>query len=230
MIKSVLSFCFFLSFVSTVVGQSYQAELSKYVSKDGWVDYKAWKANDSGLRAYIKSATEVDPLKLGDNERKAFYINVYNAVTVSVILDNYPLQSITDLEKPWDVKRITLKTKGNLSLNDIENTILRKEWSDPRIHFAINCASYSCPKLFNVPFDGKTLDSQLDLATKGFLKDTLRNNLENSNWKVSKVFDWFTVDFKASGGVEKFIMSYSSAPKPQKIDYLDYNWSLNTQN
>lgn len=230
MVKSLLTFCFLISIITGAFGQSYNTELAKYVNSEGWVDYKSWKSNDAGLRAYLQSATQIDPTRLTDNERKAFYINIYNAVTVSVILENYPLKSITDLDKPWDVKRIELKTKGNLSLNDIENNILRKEWSDPRIHFAINCASYSCPKLWNRLFEGKILDTQLNEATNEFLKDPLRNNLDSSKWIVSKVFDWFAVDFKSTVGVEEFIMKHSSAPKPIKIDYLDYNWALNSQN
>ena len=132
------------------------------------------------------------------------------------------------IDSPWDIKFFKI---GGISfdLNTIEHDILRKQFNEPRIHFAINCASVSCPRLLNQAYRPETLESQLDLQTKYFIHNPIKNVVTDRELKLSKIFDWFAVDLKnAVGGVKPFIQSYidddiSEAP----ISFLNYGWNLN---
>jgi hypothetical protein len=207
---------------------AWDAFLRKYVTASGEVDYKNIKSNIKDLNAITKSfsATQVKST-WSKNDQLAFWINAYNAFTIQLITDNYPLKSIQGLDggMPWDVKRITIGGK-KYSLNNIENDIIRPQFKDARIHFAVNCAAKSCPPLLNSAFMGKTLDSQLDAVTKKFINNAKYQTVTSSKMTISKIFEWYAVDF---GKVPTFINKYSNTKtlSSAKVSFAEYDWSLN---
>ena len=174
------------------------------------------------------------------NEKFAYWINAYNAFTVKLIVINYPLKSIKDLNPNaavifintvWDKKFFKIGGK-DMTLNTIEHKILRKKFDDARLHFAVNCASYSCPKLLNEAYEAKNLEEQLTQQAKDFLADKTKNVVSASNPKLSSLFKWFNGDFTKKNLTKiAFINQYA----PTKIndnanlEYLDYSWALNEQ-
>lgn len=207
---------------------AWDAFLKKYVSASGEVDYKSIKANKKELDAITKTFGNTSVLtSWSKNDQLAFWINAYNAFTIDLMVKNYPLKSIQSLDsgKPWDVKRITIGGK-KYSLNNIENDIIRPQFKDARIHFAVNCAAKSCPPILNGAFFGKTLDAQLDTVTKKFINNTKYQTVTASKLTLSKIFDWYVVDF---GDIVTFINKYSNVKvnKNATIVYKEYYWSLN---
>ncbi len=202
--------------------------LTEYVSTSGEVNYRGMLKEKEKLQTYLDYLAQHPPADTwSTHEIMAYYINLYNAATLQLILANYPLRSIKDIGSPWDKKFIKVGDK-TYSLNDIEHKKLRK-MNDPRIHFAIVCASVSCPKLQNKAFTAFELDDQLNLATKEFLNDSSKNQLSQNKIKISKIFKWFTNDFTKNGSVIDFINQYTKVTisKKAKISYTDYNWDLN---
>ncbi|WP_430411612.1 DUF547 domain-containing protein [Kordia sp.] len=207
---------------------SWDKLLQKYVSSEGNVNYKGFKNDRTKLRAYIASLAENVPTNDWSKEEKlAYWINAYNALTVDLILQNYPLKSIKDIRNPWKQELWTLGGK-KYDLETIEHKILRK-MDEPRIHFAINCASFSCPPLLNKAFTASTMEPQLMKVTKDFLADAKRNTITKDNLEVSKIFKWFSKDFKQNGSLIDFLNTYSTVKisNDAAIDYKDYDWTLN---
>ncbi|WP_243398888.1 DUF547 domain-containing protein [Hanstruepera neustonica] len=202
--------------------------LQKHVSITGQVDYKNILADDTELKAYIQQLNNNTPNKnWSKNETLAYWINAYNALTIDLILRNYPVKSIKDIKDPWDQKYYSFNGQM-LSLNQIEHDILRK-MDEPRIHFAIVCASESCPKLLNEAYVTNKLEEQLTNATKTFVNDNSKNIIRSNQLELSKIFKWFTKDFKQQGSLIDFLNQYSAVPisDDAKISYLEYNWDLN---
>ena len=202
--------------------------LQKHVSSKGKVDYKGFKADSKNLEIYLNALSKNTPQDSWTKaEKLAYWINAYNAFTIKLIIDNYPVKSIKDIKNPWDVSFIKLGDK-TFTLNDIEHKILRK-MGDPRIHFGIVCASVSCPKLQNTAFEASKIDTQLTLATKEFLADSERNMLSQKSIKISKIFKWFASDFKQNGSLIDFLNTYSdiSISQNAKKSFKDYDWNLN---
>ena len=202
--------------------------LQKYVSSQGNVSYKGFKESEKELDDYLEFLSENTPQDSWTKvEKLAYWINAYNAFTIKLILDNYPVKSIKDISSPWDNRFIKLGNK-TYSLNDIEHKILRK-MGDPRIHFGIVCASVSCPKLQNTAFESSKIEEQLTSATKEFLADSSRNDLSQNSIKISKIFKWFSSDFKQNGSLIDFLNAYSEITISQNASkrYKDYDWSLN---
>lgn len=198
------------------------------VSVNGKVDYKSFKKQESSLDAYLLELSEQTPQKnWSKNATLAYWINVYNAFTIKLILLNYPIKSIKNLPNPWGKKFFTLANK-KYSLEEVEHEILRK-MNEPRIHFAINCASYSCPNLSNEAFTELKLETQLERVAKSFLNDSSKNSITATEVKISQIFDWFAPDFKKSGSLIDFLNKYSiiKINKNAKIKYREYNWNLN---
>jgi len=207
---------------------SWNVLLQKYVDDDGNVDYNSWKKNQNDLDKYIQLLENKPPASYWDkNDSLAYFINAYNAVTVKLILDNYPLKSIRDIKDPWDSKSLNLPN-NTMTLNDIEHKVLRK-MGDPRIHFAINCASASCPQLSNEAFRASKVQKQLEEATALFINDTSKNEITEKNIGLSKIFLWFSKDFGSKKERIVFIQKYSQKPfkDKAKIKYQEYDWSLN---
>lgn len=202
--------------------------LTQHVSDAGNVDYKSFKSSRKALTNYITSLGTSMPNDTWKKEDKLVYwINAYNAMTVDLILRNYPLESIKDIKDPWEQRLWKLGDKW-YNLEEIEHQILRK-MDEPRIHFAIVCASFSCPKLQNEAFTASNLEAQLTNATKEFLSDKNRNNISENDLKLSKIFKWFKKDFEQNGSLIDFLNRYSGISISEKVNksYLDYNWDLN---
>ena len=214
----------------------YEELLEKYV-KDRVVDYRGLKNEEGKLDQYLDLLDQTNPDELPRNEQLALYINAYNAYTLKLILKNYPLDSIKDIggwfKGPWKISFCKIGGK-TFTLDEIEHEIIRPRFKDPRVHFAVNCASKSCPPLISEPYQGSILDQQLDANTRGFLNDAEQNRLEGNTLYVSKIFKWFGEDFGAD--VVGFFLKYAggdlknrlSAKRAQiKIEYLHYDWGLN---
>ncbi|MBT8265347.1 MAG: DUF547 domain-containing protein [Bacteroidia bacterium] len=202
--------------------------LKSYVDDKGLVNYKAFKNDPSDLRNYITAlGTNMPNDRWTKADKLAYWINAYNALTVDLIIRNYPLNSIKDIKNPWDQRLWKLGDKW-YNLDEIEHQILRK-MDEPRIHFGIVCASYSCPRLLNEAYTASNLDAQLNKVTQEFLADTNRNIIEENEVNLSKIFQWFSKDFKSEGSVIDFINQYTSirVSAKAKIKYMDYNWDLN---
>ncbi|MAF27103.1 MAG: DUF547 domain-containing protein [Gemmatimonadota bacterium] len=210
--------------------------LSEYVAADG-VDYEAWSASSTDLAAldsYIASVAAKDPATLSGDAALAAWINLYNALTLQLILTHYPLDGIRDLRKPWDRKLVTVAGQER-TLNDIEHGIIRKTFSEPRIHFAVNCASKGCPPLRPGAYTADALDAQLEEQTIAFLRTAPDNFMdEKGDLHLSKILDWYAGDFeKAAGSVASFVGRYredvSRALDSGKVRvrHESYDWSLN---
>ncbi len=207
----------------------WQALLQKYVTKEGQVNYIGLKTGKTKLANYLTALSKNVPKAAASKEEKmSFWINAYNATTVKLIVDNYPIKSIKDINggKPWDLK--LFKTGAETySLNEIENNILRP-MGDARIHFALNCAAKSCPSLLNEAFTTENVNNLLESRTKQFINDNFSNIITTDKIKISRLFDWYQKDF---GDVRVFIGKYARAGKKinpdSAISYFEYNWMLN---
>jgi hypothetical protein len=207
---------------------AWDALLRKYVSGNGKVNYAGLLADKSKLEAYLRElATHTIQADWSRNEKMAYWINVYNAFTIKLILDNYPLNSIIKLHngKPWDVKWIKLGDK-TYSLNQVENDILRPQYQDARIHFAVNCAAKSCPPLLNRAWTSANLEALLNQQAKSFINNPNFNKIKAKAVQVSKIFEWYAADF---GDLIGFLNKYSetSIDKQATISYQEYDWALN---
>lgn len=214
----------------------YASLLKKYV-RDKGIDYKSWfknKGDIEKIRQVAKSIGEIDTKNYARNQKISHFINAYNAWMISLVLDHYPIQSVKEIgEKPFDVfkKDLAIINGEAVSLDYIEKTILLKDLREPLIHFAVNCASESCPPLLDKLYDGELLEKQLEAATRSFLNS--RNGVivdrEAKIIYLSSLFNWYEADFEKYGGIRKFINRYRDGTLPIKytIRYLDYNWSLN---
>lgn len=213
---------------------NYGTVLSKNVS-NGSVNYQNIKNNISKLDQFLSEASQVDKSVYGswsEEEKLAFLINLYNAQTLKLITDNYPIISIKDIGKPWDIDIVNL-FGSKTSLNHLEHEVIRKEFNEPRIHFALVCAAKGCPILLNKPYLGSKLKKQLETSTTNFLKDSEKNYIDEDSktLNLSPIFDWFNKDFaKKSGSVAKFLKPYfpeDAAIENYQIKYTNYDWSLN---
>ncbi len=202
--------------------------LGQYVSADGKVNYKGLKNDKAKLETYLETLKN-NPPKDGwtRNETMAYWINAYNAFTVKMIVDNYPVSSIMKLDggKPWDKKWIKLGEK-TYSLNNIENDILRPHYRDARIHFALNCAAKSCPPLLNKAWTADNLEGNFDKQARSFINNPKFNTISANRVKASKIFEWYATDF---GNLIEFLNKYSTSKinSNTKLEYAEYDWSLN---
>ncbi len=202
--------------------------LRRHVSADGRVHYKGFAADRAALKAYLNTLAQNPPAATWSRaEKMAYWLNAYNAFTVDLIVEHYPLQSITQLDggKTWDVKRIEIGGK-KYSLNDIENNILRPQFADARIHFAINCAARSCPPLHNRAYTAENLERTLEERTRRFVRNERYNRISPTRAEVSKIFDWYADDF---GDLRAFLSRYAGvtiAPTATVV-FLEYDWRLN---
>ena len=202
--------------------------LQTYVDDAGQVDYASLKEQPGVLLGYLDHLADFPPgTDWTRADSLAYYINLYNAATVKLILENYPVKSIKVIPNPWTSKVIGI---GNemISLGNLEHRILRK-MDEPRIHFAINCASFSCPKLWNHAFTAEAMESQLEQVTRDFINDPALNELGDASWELSQIFNWYKADFKSEGGVRNYIARYADIKSPEeiKVAYKKYDWSLN---
>ena len=164
----------------------------------------------------------------------AYWINAYNAYTIKLILENYPLKSIMDIKQKgksaWKIPFAKVGGK-TYTLDHIEHKILRKKLFDPKIHVGVNCASGSCPKLGNKAFTEENVEAELTQLMKDFVNDSSRNKITTKKVKISEIFNWFKSDFTKNGSVIDYLNKYSETEinSKAKISYLKYDWSLNSK-
>ncbi|AWW00733.1 DUF547 domain-containing protein [Arcticibacterium luteifluviistationis] len=214
--------------------------LKKHVDAKGFVDYGGFAKDEAQLDKYLALVSKSAPASSwSTNEKLAYWINAYNAFTVKLILDNADqnISSIKDIgskikipfvNTPWDVKFIKIGGK-EMDLNNIEHGIVRKQFKEPRIHFALVCAAKSCPPLRNEAFVASKLSAQLDDQGVRFINDSFKNEVSASKMNVSKLFDWYGGDFKKTDDIENWINKYAKtkAKKGTEVTYKEYYWGLN---
>lgn len=214
---------------------SFDALLQKHVNSSGKVDYQGFKSDSKELDAYLKDLNENSPSSdWSKYEKLAYYINAYNAYTIKLVLSKYPIKSVTDVKFGgkgfWDFK--TVKLGGKMyTLNELENNVIRK-FGDARIHFAVNCASYSCPKLLNKAFTPDNISKEMSSAAKKYINDSKHNVITADKVEISQIFDWYKDDFVSEGQtIIDYLNKYSNVEinADAEVTYKDYNWSLNKQ-
>lgn len=234
----LLLFALFCPSALAIDNSLYADLLDSYV-KNGSVDYLGFKNDEAQLDRYLALIDKTDPDTLSRNDQLAFYLNAYNAYTIKLILNNFkngkPLPSIRKIggffSKPWGIKFCKVGGKI-LTLDNIEHDIIRPTFKDARIHFAANCASKSCPPLISSPYEGVTIDQQLNNNVRAYLHDKQQNYFKNNTLYASKIFDWYAEDFPAT---TEFFKQYAegelkealTAAQNVQVKYLDYDWSLN---
>jgi len=219
--------------------------LQKFVRADDsgmvGVAYQEVSAADhQGLKDYISTLENTPISEFARDEQRAFWINLYNATTVNVVLDAWPVDSIRDIKGgflsggPWKAKRLMIENE-EISLNDIEHRILRPIWEDPRLHYALNCASIGCPDLLNSAFTGENSETLLEQAAKTFINHPRAATVTDSKLAVSSIYDWFKEDFGGNDdGVITHLRKYAEPDLSQalesvsKLDSHSYDWSINS--
>lgn len=228
--------------------------------KQGVVDYTGFRTDSAQLTAYLAQLGEVTTAQFeawSREEKMAYLINAYNAFTVRMISDFYPVDSIRDIgakvggnlfnkkSKQWKIseyevggKKVVFRAMGKaVTLDEIEHENLRPKFKDPRVHFSLVCGAVSCPFLRSEAYTGARLNEQLDAQGKQFLADPFRNRFDEKKNALflSKIFDWFSADFKQQGDLLTFVKKYlpsevaAKVKEGTEIDYLEYDWSLNSK-
>ena len=206
------------------------------------VEYaKVTAAERAALRDYIERLQKINIRDYGRDEQLAYWINLYNAVTVNVVLKHYPVASIRDIDispgflsfGPWDKQLLSIEGQ-TVSLNDIEHRILRPIWKDPRLHYALNCASLGCPNLQTTAFSAVNTPALLDASARDYVNHPRGVSIIDGELRVSSIYSWFREDFGDNDvGVIKHLRRYASAGLAAElagfdhIDDDDYDWSLN---
>jgi hypothetical protein len=243
---------------------SYDEVLQRYV-KDGLVDYAGIKSDNGALEDFLQQIRHIDATQFQTwppDEQKAFWINAYNAITIEGIVRNYPIEpggflarkrfpnnSIRQIGDFWDT--VFIRVMGDeITLDDIEHEILRKQFKDPRIHFVLVCAALGCPTLESSAFFPKDLEGRLDRAASDFISnpDKVRLNRKQNRLYLSSILKWYKEDFvcpaasqplydnyrKKDRGIVEFVTRYMPEADRRfiiehhpKIKYLDYDWTLN---
>jgi hypothetical protein len=233
--KLLIFFVIFSFYQSKAQTSIFNDLLQKHVSKNGIVDYKSFKTDEQKLDIFLSYLEKKSPEKTwSTNKQKAFWTNAYNAYTIKIILENYPLESIMNIKQngnsAWKIPFAKVGGK-TYTLDYIEHEILRKTLFDPRIHVGVNCASGSCPKLLNTAFTEENIDSELSRLMKDFINDSSRNKISKDTIEISSIFDWFKDDFTKNGSLIAYLNTYSKTEinATAKISYLKYDWSLNSK-
>lgn len=222
--------------------QQWTRLLDKHVTQ-GKVDYQGFKKDEAELDSYLGILAATDPEALAEVDQLAYYINAYNSYTVKLILDNFkngkPPASIRKIgglfANPWKISFAVLGGK-TYSLDNIEHDIIRVRFEEPRIHFAVNCASKSCPILISEAYEGDTLEDQLETSTREFLENKEHNYLKGDTLYVSSIFKWYSEDFE-HGPLVFFLAhvtgnlyeSLQDGAGRIRVKFLDYDWLLNSQ-
>jgi len=201
-------------------------------------DYKRVIEQDkTKLNNYLKYLQNIDPRDYPKNEQLAYWSNLYNALTIDIILKHYPIDSIKDIGDgftgPWNIELATVANKS-LTLNQIEHGILRGLWKDNRVHYVINCASVGCPDLPEKPLTGSNIEQQLNTAATRFINQSKGVKFNGNNLVLSSIYHWFSVDF--GDNEQQLLLHLNQYAKPalkENIDEFksaityDYNWKLN---
>ena len=208
---------------------AFDALLTSYVSSSGKVDYQAIKDKVIILDKYLDYLSQnVPKSSASKNEKLAFWINAYNANTIKLLVDNYPVESIMDLYggKVFDNKWLSIGDE-KLSLNDIENNKIRAKFNEPRIHFAVNCAAKSCPPILNRAWTADNIQAYLEARAKTFINNSAYNKLSVESVQISKIFEWYAKDFPED--IVSYLNKYSNTQidADAQVSYIEYDWTLN---
>ena len=225
------------------VNAPYNAILATYVSeKDGinLFDYGAVTSEDRAkLAAYVEDLQGLKPSQMSADEQIAYWANLYNAKTLEIIIDNYPVDSIRDIggnfiaKGPWKMDVVTVEGQV-MSLDNIEHDTVRAKFNEPRVHYAFNCASIGCPNLRAMAWEGETLDADLDEAARAYIAHPRGIDVDGGKVTASSIYKWFKKDFGDNDAeVLDHIRQYATGEKlealkaEKKIDRYDYDWNLN---
>ncbi|WP_075343845.1 DUF547 domain-containing protein [Tenacibaculum agarivorans] len=228
-----LSFLLITFTVQSQNNEVFDALLKTYVTPDGKLDYKGLRKNKAVLDIYLNQLETTIPLKKWSSKKaKAFWMNAYNAYTIKLIIDSYPLKKLTDIKiKGKSAWKIPFAKVGNqtYSLDYIEHRILRRWHDDARIHVGINAGAISGPRFPNYAFTEKNIESKLEMLMKEFINDDTKNKISLTDVQVSKIFEWYQEDFTLKTSLIDYINRYSNTKVNDnaKVSYLDYNWNLN---
>ena len=221
--------------------QDFLDKYLKYSSSDAMhlMDYaNVRKADRDNLKTYLNSLAVMDPRKLNRDEQLAYWINLYNALTVDLILKYYPVKSITKLGKgwfrmgPWRDTMISINGR-DISLHDIEHRIIRPIWDNPKTHYALNCASIGCPDLAPKVYTAQGINYQLIKAGDQFVNQKKGVNFVAGRTVLSKIFEWYEDDFGGEEGIQAELIEHANAPLKERIEKYrgrisyHYNWHLN---
>ncbi len=235
----------------TIDHAAWQAFLGKYVAAAHPSGVNRFRYGDvnkqdrSALDGYVARLETVPISAYGRNAQKAYWINLYNALTVKVVLDHFPVKSIKDISLssglfgglfgggPWKAKLVTVEGE-KLSLDDIEHRILRPIWRDNRVHYAVNCASIGCPNLQAEPFTAENLERLLDRGALEYVNHPRGVAFADGRLRVSSIYDWFQADFGGtSQTVVRHLREYAKPALRKRLEGYDrsldyhYDWSLN---
>lgn len=234
----------------TLATEAYAATLRRFVTPDGRVRYAALKASPADLDAFLASIGTLDPTaqrRWTGEDRIAFWINAYNAITLKTIVNHYPIHrsgllsilfpenSIRQIPDAWSARSWPVMGERR-SLDDIEHEVLRKQFQEPRVHMALVCAAVGCPPLRDEPYSGPRLDDQLDDQARRYLAGPAGSRVLDGGRvvAVSAIFQWFAADFDTVGGVRAFLSRYAPPETVARLGtnsvrmlFLDYDWTLN---
>lgn len=200
---------------------------------------RASAADKARLAAYVRGLAATDVDKLTRPQQKAYWINLYNAQTIALVLEAWPVKSIRNVRSyltlgPWRDKVLTIKGE-QLSLDDIEHRILRPIWRDVRVHYAVNCASYSCPNIAPTPYEAATIEAILEQAARDYINHPRGFRLRDGELEASSIYDWYRSDWGDDAAVLRHARRYATPATQRilgnrvKIDSHAYDWSLNAQ-
>ncbi len=209
--------------------------LSRFVSKTGKLDYKGITANRAALDDYVRALALVSPARNRElfpthGDQLAYYINGYNALAITGVIDRPGLQTVNEPRWGFFVGTRYVVGGQQMDLNTLENVVIRPTFKDPRLHFALNCQSAGCPRLPQAAFDPAKMEAQLDAAAQEFCTDPSRVYADAAGvWHISQIFDWYKADFQP-GGVTEFINGYGGKiPAGARVEIIPYDWRLSAQ-
>lgn len=210
--------------------------VSNYATRDGGFRYQALRANAEHaalLSSFVQTIGSARPTGWARNEQLAFYINAYNALTIASVLELWPVQSVMREQGFFNQRQHTVAGQ-RMTLDHLENQIIRPRFSEPRIHFLVNCASTGCPHLVGYAIAGSNLDRALNRQARSFVRRTTQIDRAGNRIRTSQIFEWFAADFGGADGVREFIASRLDAEDAAfvratstRIEHFDYDWSLN---
>lgn len=236
LLTSLIIYVFIFVGQTFAVQQSLDQRLTQFLQKyvhNGLVDYTAIQLNPAELNSLLAEFSAVTKAKYEtwkDAKKISYLINYYNLATIQLIVEHYPVKSIKDIggwfSSPWSIDFVSLFSE-KVSLDYLEHTLIRKSFKEPRVHFALVCASIGCPILRSEAYTAENLDQQLDEQTKLYLHNSngLQLNDEKKKVYISSIFKWYKEDFTS---VVEFIQKYLEKDlNKYELDYIDYNWNLN---
>lgn len=233
LILTIFSFLFFLHNIQLKAQEYYNQMdrfLDNYHSESGLIDYLHIAKNDATLDSLYSSIGVMNLQDKDDDFLKAFYINAYNIIVIKQVVVFYPIEKPFDVNGFFDNIKHIVNNK-EYTLDELEKGIIIPAFSDPRIHFALVCAAKGCPKIQHQAFRPETIEEDLERIAKEVINDPYFVKYENGTLNVSKIFDWYANEFQTEGSVIAYINQYRNDPIPEsaKIEYNEYDWSLNDE-